>query len=120
MIEEKRRYPWLKIGHKVEWKKVVDFGQSLPSKSDITRNASEGGICLFVNEKFERGDVFDLAIGLPGNNIIHARGQVRWVKEVDAETKKYEIGFEFLKISNSDREELKKIIFKFLPYQSKS
>jgi c-di-GMP-binding flagellar brake protein YcgR len=119
-MQEKRKYPRLSVGHRVEWKKSVDPAKDAASKNDVTKNTSEGGICLFVYEKFELGDILDLAIELPLQKVIHAKGRVRWVKEVDAAAKKYDIGFEFLEISDSDREEIKKVILQLLPYQVKN
>jgi c-di-GMP-binding flagellar brake protein YcgR len=119
MAEEKRRYARLNASVDVHWSKIVDPGEKLAYNDNITKNISEGGICLLAYEKAEVGDILDLVFELPTQKVIRSKAQVRWVKEFRMGGEKamqgYDIGLEFLDILNEDRKEIKNFIFSLLP-----
>jgi c-di-GMP-binding flagellar brake protein YcgR len=122
-MEEKRRYVRLDASVEVTWQKIADSSQQASPEDDITRNISEGGICLIVYEQISVGDVLDLVIELPTQKIIHSRGAVRWAKEFEIvgerAIRRYDIGLEFVNISDQDRQEIKKFVFGFLPLKDR-
>ena len=118
-MEEQRRYVRLSASVEVTWRKIADSSGQPSPQDDITKNISEGGICLIVYEKVAIEDVLDLVIELPTQKIIHCKGKIRWVKEFEIIGEKgkrrYDIGIEFKDITSADREEIKKFVFGFLP-----
>lgn len=119
MAEEKRRYARLNASVDVRWNKIVDPGEKAAYNETITKNISEGGICLLAYEKAEVGDILDLVFELPSQKVIRSKAQVRWVKEFKMGGEKaqqgYDIGLEFLDILNEDRKEIKNFVFSLLP-----
>ncbi|MFH1692286.1 MAG: PilZ domain-containing protein [Candidatus Omnitrophota bacterium] len=83
MYEERRKYPRLSINIKVNWDidEVCDLSQSC--RSDITKNISEGGICLIVYDKVDIGHTLRLKIELPTKKVVESKGKVVWVKEFE-------------------------------------
>lgn len=118
-MEEKRRYVRLNASVDVRWSKIVDPVEKLAYNNNITKNISEGGICLLVYEKVEVGDILSLIFELPTRKTICSKAQVRWVKEFRMGGEKarqgYDIGLEFLDILSEDREEIKNFVFSFFP-----
>lgn len=113
MYEEKRRYPRLDINVNVNWKKVTPDSASIKG---ISKNISEGGICLIVYEKLNVGDVLFLNIELPTGKIISGNGKVAWTKdfEIIGRERGYDVGIELVDICGEDREVLRNFVFKFL------
>jgi c-di-GMP-binding flagellar brake protein YcgR len=67
---------------------------------------STGGIGVTADEKILRGDMVELEIGLPDDNIpIFLAGEVIWVRK-DSHTDKYQAGIKFLKLSSCDRDRI--------------
>jgi c-di-GMP-binding flagellar brake protein YcgR len=117
-MAEKRKFMRLDINVAVGWSKVAGSSQDAADSRDMTKNISGGGICLIVNEKVGPGDRISLNIELPTSKIIRAEGRVVWTKDFSIvgreNEKKYDAGIEFTNISEEDREEIKKFVFKFL------
>ncbi len=114
-MEEKRKFIRLDVNVGVKWKKIKEASLT----ADIAKNISEGGICLIANEKVAIGDLLDLEIELPTGKKITSKGKVAWVNEFEIiigkmQMKRYDVGAEFLGISDEDREEIEKFIFTFL------
>jgi c-di-GMP-binding flagellar brake protein YcgR len=117
-MSEKRKYPRLDINVKVNWKKTAEPKPEDAESRDITRNISAGGICLMVYEKLDVGDCLSLDLELPSGKELHLVGRVVWTKEFEIigkkESKRYDIGLEFLDIKAGEREEIKNFVFSFL------
>ncbi|MFH1691453.1 MAG: PilZ domain-containing protein [Candidatus Omnitrophota bacterium] len=116
MYEEKRRYPRLDINVNINWKKVVENTASDTVVRGVSKNISEGGICLIVYERLNIGDVVVLDIELPVGKVIKSRGKVAWVKdfEIIGREKGYDVGVELIDISQQDRDILRNFVFKLL------
>ena len=84
----------------------------------LSRNISKGGICLILYEEFKRDDFLDLKIYLPDiKTPVEAVAQIVWVSEFiigDAIGKRYDVGMEFIKISDSDKDRIDKYVFSHL------
>lgn len=118
MYEERRKYPRLNVNVRVNWDKAGSSAPRQSEKSDITKNVSEGGICLIVYDKPEIGQHLLLKIELPAKKIIQSKGRIVWVKEFGIVGKtdemRYDIGIEFSDIDPGDREGLKEFISSLL------
>lgn len=118
MYEERRKYPRLNVNVRVNWDKAGSSAPRQSEKSDITKNISEGGICLIVYDKPEIGHRLLLKIELPAKKIIQSKGRIVWVKEFGIVGKtdemRYDIGIEFLDIDPGDREGLKEFMSSLL------
>ena len=82
----------------------------------ITRNISQGGICLIAYDRLNEQDVLDLKLYLPEDNTpIQAIGKVVWVKEFIIgsieEGKRYDVGIEFMDIREEDANRVNKYVF---------
>jgi c-di-GMP-binding flagellar brake protein YcgR len=114
-MEEKRRFPRLEIAFGVRWVGIFpDTRLGKVDESDLTRNISEGGICLIVEDKLAVGDRLQLKISLSAEKEVNAVGWIVWLDsfEVSSEKdkKRYRVGIKFLKISSKYREEIKGVV----------
>jgi len=109
-MEEKRKHLRLNAYVDVVWEKIANPIQQAPFKDDKTRNISEGGICLNINERVQVGELLDLVIILPNQKTIRSKSRVQWIRESEVVTKRFDVGLEFLNISTQDREELKAFV----------
>lgn len=114
MYEERRKHPRLNINIKVNWDKDEVGGLRQRGCSDITKDISEGGVCLIVYDKVDVGHSLRLKIELPTKKVVESRGKVVWVKEFEiigkSNEKRYDIGVEFSEVNSQDREEMKNFI----------
>lgn len=117
MYEERRRYPRLDINVDIEWKKISAAAANAVIKG-VSKNISEGGICLLVYEKLNTGDILSLDIKLPSGRMIHSRGKVAWIREfeiIGQETERsYDAGIELIDVNEEDKKVLREFVFKFL------
>lgn len=117
MYEEKRRYPRLDINVDIEWKKISAAATDAVIKG-VSKNISEGGICLLVYEKLNTGDILSLDIKLPSGKMIRSRGKVAWIKEFEIIGQKiekgYDAGIELVDVNEEDKKVLKEFVFRFL------
>lgn len=114
---EKRKFVRLDVNVRVAWEKIVGETPQPPEKENVSRNISEGGICIILYEKFDVGDRLKLDIELPTQKKIAATGRIAWINEFAVATpqeKRYDAGVEFLDISPQDRDEIKKFVFTLL------
>lgn len=116
MHEEKRRYSRLDINVNVNWKRIAGNVVSDSIAKGVSKNISEGGICLIVYEKLNIGDIIALDIELPIGKVIKARGRVAWGKdfEIVGWEKGYDIGIELIDVSQQDKDILRNFVFKIL------
>jgi len=80
----------------------------------ISKNISKEGICVMVNEQVEIGDILSLDINLPGGQgTIHTKGKVKWRNFMGSQDQKsrWDVGCEFVDISDADKELISKYIF---------
>ena len=103
---ERRQYP-----RREEHMFVSYSAPRIPEiKTSATRNLSGAGLCFESEIGFSPGDVLTLKIHKPIDTtsknvfLIYTTGKVKWIKRLD--TRKYELGVEFLKIRRSDRDRI--------------
>ena len=115
-MEERRRFVRLNASVKVEYAIIGKTGEEL---SSTTKNISMGGICLFVDKAVDKGVILELKIFVLESILpIQAKARVVWLEEFDMgeddKASHIEIGLEFTKISDTDRQRLSKYIFRSL------
>ena len=101
---ERRRYP------RVMAPVFYRDAKSRRTKRRIS-NLSLGGVRIFSDERLEAGEKLALEFFLPDGSTVKAVTRVVWVKEMpeDAEAV-YDVGMEFLELSESDTDKLKKVL----------
>ena len=100
---------------------LVDVGvtrraDSQSEKTLLTKNISQGGVCIIAYEQYKLGDLLDLKITLPdANEILKIIGKVVWIKEFsvgDAKnSNRYDVGVEFVGINDALFEKINKYLF---------
>jgi len=116
MMEERRRFPRLDLEVQVSWDKVYDEVEpTMLNNVGICKNISTGGVCIFAyNQDVAEGDKLSLNLALPSGEIISTIGAVVWESEAispdDKNIKGLDMGIEFSKISNEDRETIRKFV----------
>ena len=112
---EKRRYPRLKAKVQVKITKISQQIKDLKTIDTVSKDIGSAGICIVTRKLFAIDDVVDLNITLPDGKEIKAMGTVKWV--VEEGTLKglglndFNIGVKFVKLSDSDRDEIGKFLF---------
>ena len=112
---EKRKFPRLNISVDIVYTKLPTADKPKLSQS---KNISKGGICLIVYEQLQVSDLLELKIFLPEyEKPINATGKIAWLKEFVIESstksKRFDVGIEFAKVSNKDKQRIDKYIFSF-------
>jgi c-di-GMP-binding flagellar brake protein YcgR len=81
----------------------------------LSKNISKEGICLIVYEKVNKGDLMDLKVYFPDTKVpVQVLARVVWVSEFtigDAIGKRYDVGFEFMKIKEADKNKISQYVF---------
>ena len=113
---ERRKFPRLQISVDTEYTISLD-NVSAQKQTIKTKNISIGGICIIVYEDVKTGSILDLKFKLSNNNsVIEAKGIVVWTNSFKISTEdktNYELGIEFTKISDIDRDIISKYILSF-------
>lgn len=117
ITEEKRKFVRLNTLVDVTYSKKPP---SATKKISISKNISKGGICLVVYEELKESQILDLKIYLPEDKApVSGVGRVAWVKEFiigDSSTgKRFDVGIEFIKMSEEDKNKINKYVFSCLP-----
>jgi len=110
--QEKRKFVRLSALVDVVYNKRAATAKEM----SLTRNISQGGICLIAYDELNEQDVLDLKLYLPEDNTpIQAIGKVVWVKEFIIgsieEGKRFDVGIEFMDIKEEDANRVNKYIF---------
>lgn len=112
-MDERRKFPRLNLNVEIEYQKV-----NPPPAAEVrlseSKNISVGGVCIVALDKLNIGDVLDLKLSLPEENI-SAKGKVAWIEEfsvgnVGSSVVAYDTGVEFTQISESDRAKINKFV----------
>ena len=112
--EYRRKFLRLNADVEVSWKKANRPATGLSGTVNNTRNISAGGICLCVYEEIQESETLELQIKLPTGKIIETKGLAVWINEyeiIGEDRSSYDVGIEFLDISDTDREEINKFVF---------
>ena len=99
----------------------VDVNYSLLEKKQdknikaVSKNIAAGGICIIAYEQLKTGSVLELNINIAEiNRTVKAKGKVIWNSEftVGQDQPRYDVGVEFVEISDSDRQLISQYVFK--------
>jgi len=77
----------------------------------FAENVSATGICIFVNEEIKPNIILSITVFLlDGSNPIEVKGRVVWVRPsvfvMAKDRQHYDVGVDFVEISDEDRERL--------------
>lgn len=91
---------------------VQQNNKKAPMENAITKDLSGGGLCLLTVEPLEGHSLIECEVKLEEKRAIKVVGKVvRVAKVTDQGVYKYEIGVNFIKIENKDREAIISYIF---------
>ena len=82
----------------------VTYSTAVPGKKKKSevKDISQAGICFFIEEKPEVGDVIEVTITLEKIEYSFvAKASVRWVNEI-VKNRRYEVGVKFVDLSEQD------------------
>lgn len=117
-MENKRKFVRLDMNVDVHWKKIAQAEGAAGAAPDSTKNISRLGICLVTYQPLAIGERLTMVIVLAPDRKIASTGQVKWIRELEMlgrkAQKKYEVGIEFLDISERDQDEIRR--FEVIPY----
>ena len=98
---ERRRYPRMKA--RVLYKPTRILGQKRQAP-----NISLGGMRIYSNQHFKKGQVLEIELSLPSGKLVIAKGLVVWVEAYPKDSDAlYDIGLEFIHLPAEAMEELK-------------
>jgi len=114
--EERRKFVRLNTWVDITYKKKTSDRKLEDSLLRGAKNISQGGICLIAYEPLKVGDILELQIYLPDQPIpIEVVGKVVWVQEFFiGDYKRYDVGVEFIEISEEKRNLIGKYVFSIL------
>ena len=122
-MKERRKFVRAGIQSNIKWAKDVKGAEKEIEHRDVTRNIGGGGICITTTEKLNECDRILVEIDLPTGDRVRSRGRVAWVSKFEFKGPKpqkgYEVGIEFLDISESDRVLVEKFVFEYLQHPEK-
>ncbi len=103
-MEEKRKHARtrLKARSEVHFDEGMTFSRSL--------DLSNGGLFISTPEPLSEGSEVSLSLQIPGEDSVDIKGIVRWVRESEDDETKSGMGIEFKDVSESDIENIKKIV----------
>jgi len=84
----------------------------------VTKNISQGGVCIIAYEEFQEQDILDLRIFLPEDNVpLQVTGKVAWIKEFvigdSPGNRRYDMGVEFMDIDEESIQKINRHLFSF-------
>ena len=105
---EKRIFPRLDCSMPVQYKRIGDI-DSQDSRT-LTRNISEGGTRIVVDEYIPVNSRFVLIFSLPfKNKNIRTFSKIVWAKRHSVQTR-YDLGIEFIGITIADRRDIAQFV----------
>jgi c-di-GMP-binding flagellar brake protein YcgR len=111
--EERRKFPRFNFLVDVSFKKKAAFKKE---KLSITKNISGVGVCLISYEELKVDDNLELKVFMPETKKpMKVMGRVAWVREFvigdPQQGKRYDVGVEFLGLSEEDKEKINQHLF---------
>lgn len=106
---ERRKHWRIKCSLPVKYSMVnLNWGGDYSVRESTILNISMSGVRLLVNHHVATFDLFKLEISLTESPPIKVLGEVKWV--VNLKSKTYNLGIQFLRIADEDRERIKDYI----------
>jgi len=119
MAIERRRFPRANVSCKIS----IVFGERLLVFTSHTENIGAGGIRVIIGAKLAYATVVDLELFLPDRGEpIKCKGQIVWtneIKQAENNLPLFDMGIQFIEISNSDQEEIKNFVNTILSQAAK-
>jgi len=113
-VNERREFVRLSANVNIKWSKAGAAQESAFQSQDMSLDIGGGGVCLIVYEKLPIGKELDLEIELPTGKTISSKAKVAWIQEFEIigakQRKGYEIGAQFLDISDEDKAAIDKFM----------
>ncbi len=106
---DRRKYP--RINACVAYSIVEDEGRGISSGS---KNISAGGIAFFTRDNLGTNIILSIAVRLPDMSNLKAKVRVVWCEPVKVSWDSdvcHEVGVEFIKIDEIDRQKISKYVF---------
>jgi len=105
ILNERRRYPRLSVKIPVQYKNIKTLQE--PSSGALTKDMGEGGIRFVGNEFLSLANRIVMTIVLPAPaRSVKIISKVAWIRKVPMGDQ-YEIGSQFLSMSEEDKREIK-------------
>lgn len=82
-VEDRRRQERVNLVFKARYKVAKDPRRI--SRESLTDNISARGLKLIVYEKLQIGEVMELEIEIPPDEVLKCRGEVMWIKDLGLE-----------------------------------
>ncbi len=110
IMDERRKYPRFAVKVPVQYKNIKALND--PLEGALTRDMGEGGIRFIGNEFLSLANRLVLTVSLPApSRSVKVISKVAWIRKVPMGDQ-YEIGGQFLSMSDEDRHELKSFLEK--------
>ena len=111
-FKERRKFPRATFTCKIV---VALTGQTLIAQ---TKNISAGGVRIAIEERLNQSDTIDLELFPTKEKSIKCKGRVCWATEIinpmESIASMFDVGVEFMDISDTDREYIKEMVDKLL------
>ncbi len=115
MADKRRTYKRIDIKTKGKWKKLSHDDEASGHNMAMAKDISRGGICITVEDKILKvDDRLELDLDLPDGESITVATRVAWVMGNfknfrDVEGLKYDVGLEFVDISEENMNKIEKL-----------
>ncbi len=106
---DRRKY--LRINACVTYSIVED---DIKETSSSSKNISAGGIAFFTRDNLDTNIILSIAVRLPDMSNLNAKVRVVWREPVKVSWDSdicYEVGVEFIRIDETDRQKISKYVF---------
>lgn len=98
--EDKRKFIRLEIPIEVDY---ISKANGLLKKT-VSKDISAEGLRFLTNAPIEKNEDLELKLMLPeARNPVHAIGKVAWIKKFSLDENAFEVGIEFIKIEEDNK-----------------
>jgi c-di-GMP-binding flagellar brake protein YcgR len=110
IMDERRKYPRVSVKVPVQYKNIKTLSE--PLVGALTRDMGEGGIRFIGNEFLSLANRLVITVALPApQRSVKIISKVAWIRKVPMGDQ-YEVGGQFLSMSDEDKQELKSFLVK--------
>ena len=113
LMDEKRRNPRVDFRIPIQYRNLRSEVENVLTA--LNKNLGKGGVCFISNEFLSLASRLVLEISLPNlARPIKVISKVAWVRKMPL-SDQYQIGSQFLEMTNEDREQVQKYVDKNIP-----